>query len=509
MAAGSDIILRMGGIVKDFAGVRALDHVDFELRAGEIHALIGENGAGKSTLMNVLAGCFADYEGRVVLFGREVRLTSPRQALALGISVIYQDLSVLPNLTVAENILLGHEPTRRGCPFFPLLDRRALLAEARAVVERLGFDLPLEEPVGRLSHARQCLVEIAHAIRKEARVLVFDEPTAALGSDDVARLFDVMRDLKGQGLGIVYISHRLAELPQIADRVTVLRDGQVVGTRPMAECKVSTLSHMMLGRRLAEMFPPKTNTPGEVLLKVEGLTRPGVFEDISFELRAGEILGLAGLVGSGRTEIARALFGADPAAGRCVLAGRELRRRSPCRCKALGLGLLPEDRKRLGAITGQSVGENLSIGVLDRLSGAAGFLAPRRLRDHAARLIEQVQVRPPDPAKRIELLSGGNQQKVIVGRWLACQPRVFVLDEPTQGIDVGTKAQIYRWILDLACQGCGILLISCEFIELVHLADRILVIRDGRLIQELPGPGTDVDALFEACVHPDAQRKPA
>jgi ABC-type sugar transport system ATPase subunit len=496
--AVGDTILRMQGIVKDFQGVRALDGVDFELRAGEVHALIGENGAGKSTLMNVLAGRFRDYEGRIELFGSEVRLTNPRQALALGIGVIYQELSVLPNLTVAENILLGHEPPGR----LPgTLDRAALIAQAKAVVDELGFDLPLDAPVGSLSHARQCLVEIAHALRKDVRVLVFDEPTAALGAEDVAKLFAVIRDLKARGLGVVYISHRLAELPQIGDRVTVLRDGKVVGTRDVADSRVSLLSEMMLGRRLAEMFPPKRNQPGKPLLRVEGLTRSGAFEDVSFELREGEILGLAGLVGSGRTEIARAILGADKARGRCEIEGRWIPPRSPRRAMAMGLGMIQEDRKRDGAIAGLSVAQNLGLSVLDRLAGPLGFLAPRWLRDHARQGIERFSIVPPDPLKEMQLLSGGNQQKVILGRCLAPDPKVLLFDEPTQGVDVGTKAQIYRMMMDLACQGKGIVLVSSELIELVELCDRILVLRDGRLVKELPGPGTDVDTLVCECVH--------
>ncbi|MBM4042181.1 MAG: sugar ABC transporter ATP-binding protein [Planctomycetes bacterium] len=529
---GTEVVLRMEGIVKDFPGVRALDHADLEVRAGEVHALIGENGAGKSTLMNVLAGRFPDYAGRVVLGGEEVHLRNPRQALAHGVAVIYQDLSVLPNLTVAENLLLGHEPAGR-LPWS--LDRKALLAAADVGLARLGFDLPLDAPVASLSHARQCLVEIARAIgspplrggtssapegratwsasptrrysapegratRKDVRVLVFDEPTASLGAEDVAKLFAVVRDLKRRGLGIVYITHRLAELPQIADRVTVLRDGKVVGTRDVAASKVSELSHMMLGRRLAEVFPAKRNQPGKPLLRVQGLTRPGVFENVSFELREGEILGLAGLVGSGRTEIARAILGADKVAGRCELAGRELPRRSPRRAMAAGLGMIQEDRKRDGAVAVLSVAQNLGLSVLRSLAGALGYLAPRRLREHAAQGIERFRIVPPDPLKEVQLLSGGNQQKVILGRSLAADPKVLILDEPTQGIDVGTKAQIYEMMMDLACEGKGILLISSEFIELVELCDRILVIRDGRLAKELPGPGTPVDTLFAECV---------
>jgi len=497
MKANAETILHMKGIVKDFDGVRALDDVDFELREGEVHALIGENGAGKSTLMNVLAGRFADYQGHIIFFGENVRLTNPRKALGLGIAVIYQELSVLPNLTVAENIMLGHEPAGH----FPgTLNRASLDAQAQAVLNGLCFDLPLHERVGKLSHARQCLVEIAHAIRKDVRVLVFDEPTASLGSEDVERLFEVIHDLKAKGIGAVYISHRLAELPHVADRVTVLRDGKVVGTREMRDCKVSDLSRMMLGRSLGEVFPKKRNVPGKRLVKVEGLTRSGVFHDISFELREGEILGIAGLVGSGRTEIVRAIFGANKAHGQCELEGKEILRRSPRRSRALGIGMIQEDRNRDGIIPGRSVSVNLGIGILERLSSPMGFLSARRMRKNASAMIERMRVVPPDPDKEIQLLSGGNQQKVMVGRWLALDPKVIIFDEPTHGIDVGTKAQVYGLIMDLACEGRGIILISSEFVELVNLADRILVIREGRLVRELQGPETDVDALFAECV---------
>ncbi len=314
------------------------------------------------------------------------------------------------------------------------------------------------------------------------------------------KLFEVIRDLKAKGIGVVYISHRLAELPHVADRVTVLRDGKAVGTRQMPNCRVSDLSRMMLGRALDEVFPEKRNTPGKTLLRVEGLTRRGVFHDVSFELREGEILGIAGLVGSRRTEIARAIFGATRARGRCELEGKKVLRRSPRRSRNLGMGMIQEDRNRDGIIPGRSVSVNLGIGILERLSGAAGFLSPRRMRKNADAMIERMRVVPPDPDKEIQLLSGGNQQKVMVGRWLSLAPKVIIFDEPTHGIDVGTKAQMYRLMMDLACEGCGIILISSEFIEIVNLADRILVIREGRLVRELPGPDTDVDTLFAECV---------
>ena len=340
-----DAILQMQGIVKDFPGTRALDDVDFEVRAGQVHALIGENGAGKSTLMNVLAGRYADYQGRTVFDGREVRIANPRQARDMGIGIIYQELSVLPNLSVAENIMLGEEKSSR---WTRRLDRAYLGRESRKTIDYLGFDLDPNEPVEGLSTARQCLVEIAGAVRRNVKLLVFDEPTASLGREDAEKLFEVIRDLKAKGLAIVYISHRLAELPVIADRVTVLRDGKKVGTKAIGECPVSEMSRMMLGHVLSEVFPEKTNKPGKCILKVRELTRKGSFEDISFDLRAGEVLGIAGLLGSGRTEIARALFGADRASGMVEFRGRPLTKRSPRMSCTSGIGMVSEDRKRQG-----------------------------------------------------------------------------------------------------------------------------------------------------------------
>ncbi|MHC4167637.1 MAG: sugar ABC transporter ATP-binding protein [Planctomycetota bacterium] len=500
MSVNDNVILQMQGIVKDFPGTRALDEVDFEVRAGQVHALIGENGAGKSTLMNVLAGRYSDYGGQTVFEGRKVRLVNPRQARDMGIGIIYQELSVLPNLSVAENIMLGEEKSSR---WTRKLDRAYLSRQARKTLEYLSFDLDPDEPVEGLSTARQCLVEIAGAVRRNVKLLVFDEPTASLGREDAEKLFEVIRDLKGKGLGIVYISHRLAELPVIADRVTVLRDGKRVGTKAIGECPVSEMSRMMLGHVLSEVFPEKTNQPGKCILKVRDLTRKGSFEDVSFELHAGEVLGIAGLLGSGRTEIARALFGADRASGTVEFQGRSMTSRSPRICCVNGIGMVSEDRKRQGNITGRPISENLNISILDRFAGLLGFQSPRRLTGQARLMVGRLKINPPKPAMNIQQLSGGNQQKVIVGRWLAVNPEVIIFDEPTQGIDIGTKSQIYELIIKLACEGKGIILISSELIEVAKLADRILVVRDGRLAGEIEGPVDDVDLLFDAC----AQKK--
>jgi ABC-type sugar transport system ATPase subunit len=501
----------MERIVKDFSGVKALDNVDFEVCRGEVHALIGENGAGKSTLMNVLAGRFGNYEGEIIFDGRQVRITNPRQARDMGIAVIYQELSVLPNLSVAENIMLGDE---RAGSWTRKINRAHIRTEARNIVEYLGFDLDPDEPVERLSAARQRLVEIAGNVRRRVKLLVFDEPTASLGSEDVEKLFQTIRDLKAKGLGIVYISHRLSELPQIADRVTVLRDGKKVDTKPIDRCSISEMSRMMMGHVLSEIFPEKTNQPGKRILKVRHLSRKGKFEDISFDLHEGEVLGIAGLVGSGRTEIVRALFGADKADGIVELEGEPMTRRSPGFCRIYGIGMLPEDRKSQGVITDRSVGENLNISILQRLSGFLGFVSPHRWAGQTRLMMEQMRIDPPmvrqahhpersrgRPQMLIQNLSGGNQQKVVVGRWLAAQPKVMIFDEPTQGIDIGTKSQIYKLIIKLAKEGQGIILISSELIEVAKLSDRILIIRDGRMAGEMKGPLTDkdVDVLFNAC----------
>jgi ribose transport system ATP-binding protein len=494
-----NVILRMQGMVKDFVGTRALDHVDFDVRRAEVHALIGENGAGKSTLMNILAGRFGSYEGQILFDGKPVRIINPRQARDLGIAVIYQELRVLPNFTVAENIMLGEEKAGR---WLRRMDRAFVRNEARKVIDYLRFDLDTDEPVWGMSTARQCMVEIAGAVRRNAKLFIFDEPTASLGSEDVDRLFTVIRDLRSRQLAVVYISHRLSEIPAVADRVTVLRDAKKVGTEAIADCPVSVMSHMMLGHSLPELFPRKTNRPGRRILTVSGLTRPGQFENIRFDLHEGEVLGIAGLVGSGRTEIARAIFGADRASGTVEFMGATLARRTPKLCCGYGIGMLCENRKAQGNITARSVAENLNISVLDRLAGALGFQSPTRLARQARAMIEQMEIDPPRLRMPIQDLSGGNQQKVILGRWLAARCKVLILDEPTQGIDIGTKAQFYKLIVALAEAGCGIILVSSEFIELVKLADRILVVLDGRLQSEMKGPfrESDIDVLFERCL---------
>lgn len=490
-------VLEMRRIVKRFGATTALDGVDFYLDAGEVHALVGENGAGKSTLINVISGRFKDYGGSVFLDGRFVRMARPRQTRRLGISVIHQDLRVIENFSVAENIVLGGEPV---ASWSRRIDRKEAVEIARAAIDRLGFDLNPEERVGDLGTARRTLVEIAAAMHRNAKVIVFDEPTAALDSHDVARLFAAIRGLRDRGLGVIYVSHRLAELPRIADRVTVLRDGRAVGTVDAASCDIPGISAMMLGRRLGEVFPPKTNRPGGILLKVRNLAGGGIKEPVSFDLREGEIVGIAGLVGSGRTEIARAIFGASKSAGGVELAERFLPRRNPCRCRRAGVGMIPENRKSQGIISGRTLAENLNATILAALSGRLGRLPRRKWTSVARGAAERLRIDPPEPCANIDVLSGGNQQKAVLGRWLACGPKILIMDEPTQGIDIGTKREVYDLIVRLAKSGCGILLISSEFVELAQLCDRVLVLRGGRFAAELSGPAITEQSLFQACV---------
>ncbi len=486
----------MRDVTKEFPGGRAVDRVCFDAAGGEVHALVGENGAGKSTLANILAGRFKDYTGAIEFRGRKVRITSPHVSRELGIATIFQDLNLLPHRSVAENIMLGQEPPG-ALP--GTLDRRRLRERADESLRHLGFRLPLDAPLESLGFAQQQMVAVAQAMRKDVRLLILDEPTASLGQLEVEQLFAVMCELKSKGLGMIYITHRLAELDRVADRVTVLRDAKVAGSRPVRETSVREVTRLMLGRELAGLFPPRRNRIGEVLFSVRDLTREGAFEEVSFDLRAGEILGIGGLVGSGRTELARAIYGADASRGTCELAGRAMARRTPSRSVGWGVGMVPENRKTDGVINLRPVRENLTAGILRRLSGLGGLLRPGRVAGSAEGLIGRMRILPADPARQIEHLSGGNQQKVVIGRLLATEARVLIFDEPTQGIDVGTRAQIYQLLMELACLGRGVILVSSEPMELLGLADRILVMSHGRIVETVRPADVDEEGLLALC----------
>jgi len=475
-------LLRMEGISKLFPGVRALDGVDLEVRAGEVLALVGENGAGKSTLMKILAGAHDKDSGRILLEGQEVQIDTPHRAQQLGISIIYQEFNLTRNQTVAANIFIAREPRLRGLSgWLGFVDRPRMAAEAARVLERIRARIPPETKVRDLSVAQQQMVEIAKAIAVQAKILIMDEPTAALGERETEVLFETVRGLKAQGIAIIFITHRLEEMFRIADRVVVLRDGQRVGELPIAEATPDRVVQMMVGRSLQEIFRKESVTIGEPVLEVRGLSRRGAVEDVSFTLRRGEILGFAGLVGAGRTETARLLFGADSRdRGEILLEGRPLSVASPVEAVKAGLGLVPEDRGLQGLVLKLPVQENIVLATLPRHS-AGGWMSRPAVARTAQDFVERLSIRTPHLRQKAMLLSGGNQQKVVLAKWLASQPKVLILDEPTRGIDVGAKAEVHALMSGLARSGIGIIMISSELPEIMAMSDRIVVMHEGRV----------------------------
>ncbi|WP_448594404.1 sugar ABC transporter ATP-binding protein [Thermoflexus hugenholtzii] len=474
-------LLRAEEISKAFPGVQALDRVSLEIFPGEIHGLVGENGAGKSTLIRILAGVIPRDSGRILWKGQPVEITDPRHARRLGIAVIHQELSLLPNLTVAQNLLLGREPRT----FWGGLDPRTMEKQARRILNGVGLDLDPRAVVGNLPFAQRQMLEIARALSEDARLLIMDEPTSALSEREIYRLFELLSDLKRRGVAILFISHRLEEVFRIADRITVLRDGRHIGTFPISEVTPSAVVRMMVGRELKEMFV-KTATPGqEVVLEVRGLTRAGAFHEVSFQVHRGEIVGLAGLVGAGRTEVARALFGLDPLDGGEVrIEGRPVTIRSPADAIRLGMAFVPEDRKAQALFLGMALRSNVAISSLPRLA-RLGLLFPAQLDRACVPYIRALDIRPPRPALRVRYLSGGNQQKAVLARWLMLRPKIMILDEPTRGIDVGAKAEIHALMDQMAREGMAILMISSDLPEVLGVSDRILVMREGRIVGEL------------------------
>jgi len=481
--SSSTSLLEMRGIVKSFPGSQALRGVNFSLKAGEVLALLGENGAGKSTLMKVLGGAFRADAGSIEIDGVVQHFASPQGSLRSGVAVIYQEFNLVPGLTACENIFLGQEPTHVG--FIAQAQERRQAAE---LFKRLGVEVDLDVPCRRLTTAQQQLVEIAKALAFQARIIVMDEPSAALTSHEVGRLFAIIEELKRQGIGIVYISHRLDEIFAIADRVTVLRDGLNVGERPIAQVTRQELIELMVGRVLSDEFPKHSTTIGPPRLEVTGLRRGRAVRDVSLSVRRGEILALTGLVGAGRTETVRLIFGADlREAGEIRLDGSLLAIRSPRDAIAAGIGLLTEDRKLQGLVLGHSVRENFGLPNLSWLT-RGGFVMLRRERDEFARYAAALRIKASSSEQRADTLSGGNQQKVVLSKWLARNCNVLIFDEPTRGIDVGAKYEIYLLMNELAAQGKAILMISSELPEVLGMADRILILHEGRVTGEIADP---------------------
>jgi rhamnose transport system ATP-binding protein len=478
MPTPAETLLEVRGLSKAYAGVHALRGASFALRPHEVHALVGENGAGKSTLVKVVTGAVAPDEGDVLLAGQPILHNSPRQARALGIAAIYQQPALFPDLSVAENMATHLEPAG----VWRRVRWRKRHREAKRLLGEVGARIDPEQLAGRLSMPEQQLVEIARAIGAKARVLILDEPTASLSEADTRNLFAVIRRLSGQGVGMIYISHRLEELPEIADRVTVLRDGRTIDTREVSTVDRAELIQLMVGRALDAVFPKRAVEAGDVVLELRGLgSRAAGVSGVSLQVRAGEIFGLAGLVGAGRTELARAVFGLEPVdEGELLLRGRPVRFASPAAAIAAGIAYVPEDRRRHGVILDMPIDANVTLASLDALSRPSG-LDRGREREIALAAVRRLGIKTPSTFAPVATLSGGNQQKVALSRWLETKPAVLVLDEPTQGVDVGAKAEIHRLIGDLAAQGVAIVMISSEMPEILGMSDRIGVMRGGRL----------------------------
>jgi ribose transport system ATP-binding protein len=487
---GSVPRLEMRGISKTFPGVKALNDVQLQAWGGEVLALMGENGAGKSTLMKILSGAYqADPGGEILIDGKPVAITDPIGAKRHGISIIYQELALAPNLTVAENIYLGSEPSRAG-----RVDRAAMREGCRSILERLGTPFSADTQVGGLSIAEQQLVEIARALHGQSKILVLDEPTTALSSRETDRLFALVRQLRSEGIALIYISHRMAEIYELADRVSVLRDGGYVGTLDRDALNAEALVKMMVGRDLTTFYT-KTHDPrgsrGPVVMEVRGITDGGRrVHPCSLQLHRGEVLGIAGLVGSGRTELARLIYGADPkSAGEVLLDDIPMTIRAPEDALGSGIAYLTEDRKALGLFLDLSCATNINLGVISRDARLGGILDWSIWRRRASLAFEALRVRAASPQVLVGSLSGGNQQKVLLSRWLEISPKVLILDEPTRGVDIGAKSEIYRIIDDLAKQEIGIIVISSELAEIIGICDRVLVMREGRIAGEVGGPG--------------------
>jgi ABC-type sugar transport system ATPase subunit len=468
-------------ITKRFPGVLALDDVSFDIERGSCHALIGENGAGKSTLGKILAGVYQPDAGQILVDGKAIHTPTPLAARKLGIAMVHQELAFCPNLTVAENLCLGDLPNHAGW-----LDRRRMREQARSMLEQIETEFDVDLPINRLSTGQEQLVQIAAALGTKAQVIVMDEPTSSLSVRESEHLFHLLAKLKQRGITVIYVSHRLEEIFRLCDAVTVLRDGRHVATEPITATNPDRIIHQMVGREVKQYTSSHLQKePGEELLRVENLSSPGKFADVSFTLKAGEILGFAGLVGAGRSEIAAAIFGLDPmATGRVFVRGKLLPLGDVTGALRAGIGLLPEDRKRLGLVLSMNCRENTSLAVLRRLS-VAGFVRRGQERSLVQRYIDLLRVKTPDMDAPISGLSGGNQQKIALAKWLARECAILIVDEPTRGVDVGAKAEIHHLLDELACRGLGLIVISSELPEVMNLSRRILVMRQGRMAGEL------------------------
>ncbi|HKT01374.1 MAG TPA: sugar ABC transporter ATP-binding protein [Rugosimonospora sp.] len=497
MSQPSRPVLALRGVSKSFGSVRALSDVSLDLFGTEAHALAGENGAGKSTLVKILAGVYRPDSGQVLVDGQPVSFAGPASARDAGVAVIYQEPTLFPDLSVAENIFMGRQP-RLSLRGLRRIDRRSVHAQSAALFGRLGVALDAAAPARGLSIADQQMVEIAKALSLRARVLIMDEPTAALTPDEVSRLFAVASALRAGGAAVLFISHRLEEVFALCQRVTTLRDGRLIASEPVAGLTPDDLIRRMVGRDLDTLYPKTTTVMGEVALRVERLTREGVFTDVSFEVRHGEIVALAGLIGAGRTEVARAIFGVDRwDAGTVHVNGSPLPAASPTSAMAAGLALVPEDRRQQGLVMDMSIERNIGLTQLRTLR-RAGLMSRGRERRRAADWALRLRLKYARLSDAATMLSGGNQQKVVLAKWLATEPAVLIVDEPTRGIDVATKAEVHRLLSELAGRGLAVLMISSDLPEVIGMADRVLVMREGRLVAEIPRTEATEESILSA-----------
>jgi ribose transport system ATP-binding protein len=489
-------LLSLSGVSKEFPGVKALNNVHFDLGEGEVHAIVGENGAGKSTLMKILSGIYKKDSGEIIYKGKSVNIPNPFEAQKLGISIIHQELNLMPHLTVAENIFIGREDRFPGGIF---LNNSKLVSATIELLKELDLNLNPNDIVGELSIAKQQMVEIAKAVSYRGSVIIMDEPTSSLTPAETDALFKIIRSLKAAGKGVVYISHRLEELEKITDRITVLRDGEYVKTLKTSETDIPEVISLMVGRKVEQDQRPQNRSIGkEIVLKVEGLSDLRLLKDISFDLRKGEILGFAGLMGAGRTELARAIMGADPkSSGRITLNGTEVKIKQPSDAVAAGIGYLSEDRKRFGLLLNQDVTFNVILSSIPRFSNKFGFLKVKSAAGITRDVIAQLRVRTPSERQFLKNLSGGNQQKVVIAKWLTRDCEVLIFDEPTRGIDVGAKDEIYRRLTGLAEEGKSIIMISSELPEVLRLSDRIAVMCDGRLTGIIDNKDANQNVIME------------
>jgi rhamnose transport system ATP-binding protein len=502
----AEAAVALAHITKSFTGLKVVKDVSFDVRPGEVHALLGENGAGKSTLIKIMAGLYQPDEGEIAVNGTPTKFATPRDAHVAGIATVHQELLLFPELTVAENMFLGQTPkTKLG-----MLDWPAMRSRARALLDSLDSpELDIDAKVGTLSVANRQRVEIARSLSQDARVVIMDEPTAALADADVARLMDIVRRLKSRGVAIVYVSHRMPEIFALADRVTVLRDGARVGTKDIGEVDEGVLVNMMVGRVIDRLYPKKLGESGASILELREISHRSAVRDISFELRRGEILGIAGLVGSGRTELALTIFGITPAtSGTILLEGKPVRIGSPEAARDLGIAYIPEDRGTQGLIRTQTIAENVALANLKKLTRGLFIDAAKLLRS-ARQAIERFGIKARGPQQVVRELSGGNQQKVVLSKWLSTDPRILIMDEPTRGIDVGAKAEIHQLMRKLAGEGMAILMISSELPEVLGMSDRVLVMNGGKIVAGFGEGEATPEAVGAAMTHANATKEAA